>query len=571
MSYSNTLKDLFYKKETQERSVAVLAAATHNVSTPAIVVDHPSSDEGGESPLGSPQSVRRKKHLSPLDLRLSIGSLSAPASPTPSLRSRSSTFFRMHSASLTSLFEKDRRQQLVESHMGLALALLSAILMSVYSHMYKQISDQIAKPTVLILRGVIQAMVMFLIAQRSNTPLKAKNVPPGTTFWQKYKVYMILLTVVLIGGIRLCLIFAGLQLIHMSTVHTILNGSPILVMVLSHFLLQNDRFSWVKGLSCVLLVGGVVLNFQPYKWLNDKFEIGFGLGVAFSLGALVFSACGSVFTKMITKNFSKLHIAAYIGLSILVVALLSLLTDSLVMNLVKGDVDPALEDQLLDIFPNTTILEDHDGLDVACIVRKILDEYQLNTTSFEMENSTSIPEDVRHACLIKEPPLLPIHPGVWINAIFVGIMGSIQQFCIIAALQKDKPSKVTMVRSLNILISFTIQSSTDAMPNPLEAIGALLVLVAITFVAFEAPVTKAMQEIPCIGKYLKKEEAPPPGPLRKGLTPSISKKIADSNQNKQSKETSSQSKTKSEQQKQDDANKDAGRALRIYPLPGQAK
>lgn len=293
MSYSNTLKDLFYKKETQERSVAALAASTHNASAPAIVVDHPSSDEGGESPQGSPQSVRRKKHLSPLDLRLSFGNLSAPPSPTPSLRlkstlltvcnlltprffhrSRGSTFFRMHSASLTSLFEKDRRQQLVESHMGLALALLSAILMSVYSHMYKQISDQIAKPTVLILRGLIQAVAMFLIAQRSNTPLKAKNVPPGNTFWQKYRVYLILLTVVLIGGIRLCLIFAGLQLIHMSTVHTILNGSPILVMVLSHFLLQNDRFSWVKGLSCILLVAGVILNFQPYKWLNDKFVSG---------------------------------------------------------------------------------------------------------------------------------------------------------------------------------------------------------------------------------------------------------------------------------------------------------
>lgn len=567
MSYSNTLKDLFYKKETQERSVAALAASTHNVSAPAIVVDHPSSDEGGESPQGSPQSVRRKKHLSPLDLRLSFGNLSAPPSPTPSLRSRGSTFFRMHSASLTSLFEKDRRQQLVESHMGLALALLSAILMSVYSHMYKQISDQIAKPTVLILRGLIQAVAMFLIAQRSNTPLKAKNVPPGNTFWQKYRVYLILLTVVLIGGIRLCLIFAGLQLIHMSTVHTILNGSPILVMVLSHFLLQNDRFSWVKGLSCILLVAGVILNFQPYKWLNDKFEVGFGLGVAFSLGALVFSAFGSVFTKMITKNFSKLHIASYIGISILVVALLSLFTDSLVMNLVKGDLDPVLEDQLLDIFPNTTILEDHDGLDVACIVQKILDEYSTNMTSFETGNNASIPENVRAACLIQEPPFLPIYPGVWINAIFVGIMGSIQQFCIIAALQKDKPSKVTMVRSLNILISFTIQSSTDAVPNPLEAIGALLVLVAITFVAFETPVTKALQELPLIGKCFKADQAPPPGPLRKVPIPSLSKGCSDSNQNKQSKETTKQSKKKPEKEMHRDVTKDAGEAIRIYPVP----
>eukprot|EP00095_Tigriopus_kingsejongensis_P002702 maker-scaffold665_size116259-snap-gene-0.15 protein:Tk02702 transcript:maker-scaffold665_size116259-snap-gene-0.15-mRNA-1 annotation:"transmembrane protein " len=504
MSYSNTLKELFYMKESNERGIAALAASTNNAATPTIVVDHPSSSDGEmNSPQGSPRANWRKhkeKHLSPLDLRISVGSLTAPPSPSPSLRSRGSEFFRMHSASLTSLFEKERRQQLVESHMGLALALISAILMSVYSHMYKQISDKIARPSVVVLRGLIQALGLFLIAHLQKVPLKPKNLgvvdPSQSSFWTKYRVYIILAVVVVFGGFRLCLIFAGLQLIHMSTVHTILNGAPILVMVLSHFLLQNDRFSVVKGLSCILLIAGVLLNFQPYKWLNDSFEIGFGLGVAFSMGALIFSAFGSVFTKMISKNFDKLHISSYIGVSILVVALFSLLTDSVIMNLVQAALDPELEDRLMDIFPNTTVLDNHDGYDLKCIVNRVIQDFNITSNATEIYNDNAIPEDVMSDCLLVMAPYLPTDVGVWVNAFFVGILGSVQQLCIIAALQKDKPSKVTMVRSLNILISFTIQSSTSSVPDPLEAIGALLVLLAITFVAFETPVAAALKKVP---------------------------------------------------------------------------
>ena len=50
------------------------------------------------------------------------------------------------------------------------------------------------------------------------------------------------------------------QLAPMTTVHTILNGNPIMVMVLSQCLLANDKFTVFKALGCVLLATGITLN-----------------------------------------------------------------------------------------------------------------------------------------------------------------------------------------------------------------------------------------------------------------------------------------------------------------------
>jgi len=55
--------------------------------------------------------------------------------------------------------------------------------------------------------------------------------------WIFFQLTFILVCV--IGGLRLCFIFAALEKIPMALVHTILNGSPVVVMILGHFFLKD--------------------------------------------------------------------------------------------------------------------------------------------------------------------------------------------------------------------------------------------------------------------------------------------------------------------------------------------
>ena len=52
----------------------------------------------------------------------------------------------------------------------------------------------------------------------------------------------------------------------------------------------------------------------------------------------------------------------------------------------------------------------------------------------------------------------------------------------------EKASTVTMVRSLNIIISFIMQANSEKKPQALEGAGAVLVLTAILLVAMESQV-----------------------------------------------------------------------------------
>ncbi len=50
----------------------------------------------------------------------------------------------------------------------------------------------------------------------------------------------------------------------MSIVHTLISGSPVLVMILSHFLFsKEDKFTWLKLVASVMLIVGVLLNTNP--------------------------------------------------------------------------------------------------------------------------------------------------------------------------------------------------------------------------------------------------------------------------------------------------------------------
>ena len=64
-------------------------------------------------------------------------------------------------------------------------------------------------------------------------------------------------------------IFTALQQTEMGSVHSIMQGAPVLVMILGHFFL-NDRLNIVRGFSACLLIGGIILISQPDGNTKDE-------------------------------------------------------------------------------------------------------------------------------------------------------------------------------------------------------------------------------------------------------------------------------------------------------------
>ena len=145
----------------------------------------------------------------------------------------------------------------------------------------------------------------------------------------------------------------------MTTVHTMLNGTPVVVMLLSWLMLRtSDGMTWLKGLAAVLLVGGIILTSDIDELIDIDADPRTLLGLFFAILAMFFSAAGSVITKTISKNFDKRVISSAIGFSILFVALVSVNLDSFLRERLKP---PAFVDgqeeltEMFDLYKNLTL------------------------------------------------------------------------------------------------------------------------------------------------------------------------------------------------------------------------
>ena len=115
------------------------------------------------------------------------------------------------------------------------------------------------------------------------------------------KAILIMFFTALIGGIRLSLIFMALEKCPMGGVHAIMQGSPIVVMFLSHFLL-NDKLTVIR-LSCGFgLIAGILLMID---WNGENLVA--NIGFIYASVAMILSASGQVLTKIISKNFEKVN------------------------------------------------------------------------------------------------------------------------------------------------------------------------------------------------------------------------------------------------------------------------
>merc|ERR1719427_267912 len=158
---------------------------------------------------------------------------------------------------------------------------------------------------VVVIRGVLQLLVMGTIARHKGIPLLSIK---------KRKVSILLFFVAFTGGLRLLFIFTSMSRLPLGDSTTILFSSPIIVMVLSIFILKETCgvYRVVAGFS---LITGVVLIAKPPILFGSDSQHHDAIGYGLVLSACFMSALGIVLTKLISKEVEKLVILFWLGVA----------------------------------------------------------------------------------------------------------------------------------------------------------------------------------------------------------------------------------------------------------------
>ena len=143
------------------------------------------------------------------------------------------------------------KTELFNRSFGLLLAFISGVLMTAYSSMLKLLVEMDSMQVVVI-RGVLQLLVMGTIARHKGIPLLSIK---------KRKVSILLFFVAFTGGLRLLFIFTSMSRLPLGDSTTILFSSPIIVMVLSIFILKVFRKRKRKR--------AITREIMLFKWVHD--------------------------------------------------------------------------------------------------------------------------------------------------------------------------------------------------------------------------------------------------------------------------------------------------------------
>merc|ERR1719427_787739 len=133
---------------------------------------------------------------------------------------------------------------------------------------------------VVVIRGVLQLLVMGTIARHKGIPLLSIK---------KRKVSILLFLVAFTGGLRLLFIFTSFSRLPLGDSTTILFSSPVIVMVLSIFILK-ENCGIFRMLAATSLIAGVVLISKPPILFGSDKETYDAIGYGLVLSACVMSA-----------------------------------------------------------------------------------------------------------------------------------------------------------------------------------------------------------------------------------------------------------------------------------------
>jgi len=286
-------------------------------------------------------------------------------------------------------------------YLGLLLAFISGVMMTTYSSMIKML-DTMDSMQVVVIRGSLQFFIMGSIAMYKNVPFKGTD---------NRRVAMLLFIVAFTGGLRIFFIFTSFSRLPLGDTTTILFSSPVIVMVLSMFIL-HERCGIFRMVAATTLLGGVILISKPPFIFGQDENLGYdAVGYSLVLSACGLSALGIVLTKLISKQVEKLIILFYLGLA--------------------------------------TTLCGSVGLFV-----------------------------------FGHPSL----PGArdWVLAVVIGLLGMVQQYILVWAVQLESPARVTVVRQFQIVLAYAVQVIMfGVMPTWTDMLGAGLVLVTVISIPFE--------------------------------------------------------------------------------------
>ena len=138
-------------------------------------------------------------------------------------------------------------------------------------------------------------------------------------------LYLFLLA--LTGGLRILFIFTSFARLPLGDSTTILFSSPVLVMVLSAFILK-EKCGVFRVMAALILVSGVILIAKPpFIFGQQEGQTTYDtLGYSLVLSACVMSALGIVLTKLTSAQVEKLIILFYLGIAITVCGFIGLLS-----------------------------------------------------------------------------------------------------------------------------------------------------------------------------------------------------------------------------------------------------
>jgi len=295
--------------------------------------------------------------------------------------------------------------ELFTRSLGLLLAFISGVLMTAYSSMIKMLKDMDSMQVVVI-RGVLQLVIMGAIAKYKKLSFR------GTT---EAKIAICLFFVAFTGGLRLLFIFTSFSRLPLGDSTTILFSSPVIVMVLSIFILK-ENCGVFRMIAATTLITGVVLIAKPPILFGSEDETYDLIGYSLVLSACLMSALGIVLTKFISKKVEKLIILFYLGVASSMCGSIGLFTFG-------------------------------------------------------------------H----------PSCPGLdeWVLAIIIGLLGLVQQYVLVWAVQLESPARVTIVRQMQIVLAYTVQIVLfGVMPTWTDLLGAGLVLGTVASITFEKTIVE---------------------------------------------------------------------------------
>ena len=92
-------------------------------------------------------------------------------------------------------------------------------------------------------------------------------------------------------------------------------------------------------------------------------------------------------------------------------------------------------------------------------------------------------------------PIFPNNPIVWTQVILIALLGTLQQFCLVWALSLETSSRVAMMRSVSILLSFFFDFLQGEYFNSEQIIGGVIIMTTIVVHAEESSMKKKFPKL----------------------------------------------------------------------------